>query len=596
MAITGPIWVRAEKNENLSLSIRRLFAYAGRYRNWILVASCVTFVLSVMSLIGPQFLSQMADEISAAIEGSRPVDMDLIAKCGIVLAVLYTTVVAGNVICDYVMANASERVANMMRKDITRKLDRLPLSYVDSRSTGDLMSRMTTDCDNVGKFYGDSLSMTISGLISVFGSFVMMLITEWHLALLSCIPAVTGFVLVYTITRRTQRFFRAQQRDLGAINGLVEEAYYGHDVMRMYNAEGKVAEQFEELNGRIYKSSFKARAITSMVPQAMNFIGNLGYVVVCIAGSIMIINGSIGYGVVVAFIVYVRMFSHPMAMLSESISLMQSVASSSDRVLELLDAEEVPSEEESEPLTDVRGDVEFRDVHFGYEEGREVIHGLDLKITAGSRVAIVGHTGSGKTTLANLLMRFYDVDSGDILVDGRSIYSMTRYQARSMFSMVLQDTWLMDGTVRENVAFAGDIPDEEIMAACEAVGLGDYVASLKDGLDSHISSDGDGLSAGQRQQITIARALVRDAPMIILDEATSNIDTRTEKRIQAAMDVLTEGRTSFVIAHRLSTIMNSDIILVMKDGEVAEKGTHGELISAGGYYKSLYDSQFEDCD
>ena len=523
--------------------------------------------------------------------------MDLIARDILILTGLYGVGLIITIVADYVLAVASETLSNKMRRDAAAKLDRMPLSAIDAASTGDLMSRMTTDCDTVGRYAGDSLRMLCVAVLSIGGSIVMMLLTEWRLALITLAPAAIGFALLYGVTRFTQPFFRAQQRDLGAMNGLVEETYYGQDIVKLYGGEAEASRRFEEINSRIYTSSFKSRAATSMMPHAMGFVSNIGYVLVCIAGSIMVLDGEIGYGTVVAFIVYVRMMTEPRRYLAETVSMLQSAASASERVFYLLDQDEMGEPDDPVEPFDVRGRVEFRDLSFGYTEGDEVIQHLDLDVQPGSKVAIVGRTGSGKTTIASLLVRFYDTIQGDILVDGVSIYRMRRSDVRGMYSMVLQDARLFDGTLAENIAFHKEgVTEEQIRAACEAVGIMDYIDSLPDGLQTVVSGDNDSLSAGQRQQITIARAMVRDAPMIILDEATSSVDTATEKRIQDAMSRLTEGRTSFVIAHRLSTIQDSDVILVIRDGSVAEKGTHAELMALNGYYRELYDSQFEGCE
>jgi len=562
----------------------------------MLLSISVVLLGTVLALFCPQYLSDITDEISAAISDSRAIDMDLIFRDILILLALYGGGLVITVIADYVLAVASETLSNKMRRDAAAKLDRMPLSSIDAASTGDLMSRMTTDCDTVGRYAGDSLRMLCVGVLSIAGSIVMMLVTEWRLALVTLAPAVIGFAALYGVTRFTQPFFRAQQRDLGQMNGLVEETYYGQDIVKLYGGEAEASERFAEINSRIYNSSFKSRAATSMMPHAMGFVSNIGYVLVCIAGSIMVLDGEIGYGTVVAFIVYVRMMTEPLRFLAETISMLQSAASASERVFYLLNQDEMGEPEDPVEPFEVRGRVEFRDLSFGYSEGEEVIQHLDLDVQPGSKVAIVGRTGSGKTTIASLLVRFYDAGQGDILVDGVSIYRMRRSDVRRMYSMVLQDARLFDGTLAENIAFHKEgVTEEQIRAACEAVGIMDYIDSLPDGLQTKVSGDSDSLSAGQRQQVTIARAMVRDAPMIILDEATSSVDTATERRIQEAMSRLTEGRTSFVIAHRLSTIQDSDVILVIRDGNVAEKGTHSELMALNGYYRELYDSQFEGC-
>ena len=596
MSPPGPQWTKVQKPRNLKAAMKRLLSYMGPYRKDLFLGIACTLISSILALIGPQYLSSIADGISAGILTGSEIDLGGIAATGIMLIVIYVTSTLFATGEHYIIASASEKIGARMRDDLSRKMNRLAVGDLDSRSTGDVMSRMTNDTDTVSNSCAESISMTCTSLAMLIGSLVMMFYTEWRLALFAMVPTAIGFCILYVITHRTQRFFAAQQRDLGRMNGLIEEIYYGHDIVDLYNGKEESGRRFAEINDRLYHSAFLARFLTGMMPQVMNFISNLGYVIVCVAGSMMVIEGSIGYGVIVAFIVYIRQFTQPIAQLADSTAMMQSVASASERVFEFLDLEEMEPSPSAEMDEKVRGRVEFKDVRFGYIAGKEVIHGLNLTVEPGSKIAIVGPTGSGKTTIANLLMRFYDVDSGDILVDGISTRKMSREQVHDMFSMVLQDSWLFRGTVRENIAFTRtDVDDREIVEACEAVGIREFVESLPEKYDTVID-DRSGLSAGQRQQLTIARAIVKNAPMTILDEATSSVDTRTEKHIQAAMDRLTRGRTSFVIAHRLSTIRNSDLIIVMKDGDVIESGTHEELLEADGFYRMLYDSQFEGCE
>ena len=574
----------------------RLLSYMGPYRKDLFIGIVLTLLSSILALIGPQYLSVIADDISSGILHGSEIDLGDIATTGLMLIVIYVTSTLLATGEHYIIGSASEKIGARMRDDLSKKMDRIAVGDLDSRSTGDVMSRMTNDTDTVSNSCAESISMTFTSLTMLLGSLVMMFYTEWRLALFAMVPTAVGFGILYIITHRTQRFFAAQQRDLGRMNGLIEEIYYGHDIVDLYNGKEGSERRFSEINESLYHSAFLARFLTGMMPQVMNFISNLGYVIVCVAGSMMIIEGSIGYGVIVAFIVYIRQFTQPISQLADSTAMMQSVASASERIFEFLDLDEMEPSPRTELDRDVRGRVEFRDVHFGYIPGKEVIRGLNLIVEPGSKIAIVGPTGSGKTTIANLLMRFYDVDSGEILIDGVSTMSMSREQVHDMFSMVLQDSWLFRGTVRENIAFTRtDIDESTIVEACEAVGIREFIESLPDKYDTVID-DRSGLSAGQRQQLTIARAIVKDAPMTILDEATSSVDTRTEKHIQAAMDKLTSGRTSFVIAHRLSTIRNSDLIIVMKDGEVIESGRHEDLLKMDGFYRMLYDSQFEGCE
>ncbi len=592
-----PRWAKYEKANDLWGTMFRLFRYIGKYRYWIYIGILISFATSLITLVAPQFLKDLTDTISAGIGESATMDMDAVTRYVLILAGLYLLTAVMRSISSILTPSASEYNGNVMRKDMARKLSRIPLGYLDKLRTGDIMSRFTNDTGSIRNQSASSISNMITAITMIVGSLVMMLYTEWRLALIAIVPAVIGFFLTLTIVRRSQKYFVRQSKDLGKINTLVEETYYGIDIVNAYNGRKEVREEFVMVNNDLYSSALKSRFLTSLMPQTMGFISNISYVIVCVVGSILILDGYMGYGSIVAFIIYVKEFSEPLERLSNSISNMQSVAASAERVFEFLDAPELPNEDEKADMpAKVEGRVEFKDVHFSYEPGNEIIHGLDLTVEPGQKIAIVGPTGSGKTTIANLLMRFYETDSGDIVVDGISLRDIKRSQVHEMFCMVLQDTWLFNGTIRENVTFnRTDVTDEELRIACEAVGIDAYIRSLPDGYDT-VLNDADSLSAGQRQQLTIARALVRDAPLLILDEATSSVDTRTEKRIQDAMDSLMKGRTSFVIAHRLSTIKDADLILVVKKGNVIESGTHQELLAKGGFYKELYDSQFENCE
>ncbi|MGN1044809.1 MAG: ABC transporter ATP-binding protein, partial [Candidatus Methanomethylophilaceae archaeon] len=429
----------------------------------------------------------------------------------------------------------------------------------------------------------------------LIGSVVMMLYTDVTLAVTAILSSLAGFVFVFIVMSRSQKYFARQQDDLGMMNGDVEEIYAGQKIMKAYGGEKDAKEVFDTINNDLFRSNFMSQFLSGMMQPFMNFIGNFGYVMVCIVGAIQYVNGNISFGTIVAFIVYVRLFSQPLTQLAQAFSSMQSVAAAAERIFEFLDEEEMEDESgKSVRIDDVKGHVEFRDVHFGYIPGNEVIHGFSADILPGQKVAIVGPTGAGKTTMVNLLMRFYDVDAGDILIDGISVNRMKREDVHDLFCMVLQDTWLFEGTIRENIVYDHeDVPDERLDEVCEAVGLHHFIQTLPDGYDT-VLGDNATLSAGQKQQMTIARAMIDGSPLLILDEATSSVDTVTEKLIQAAMDKLTEGRTSFVIAHRLSTIRNANLILVMREGSIVEQGTHDELLEKGGFYADLYNSQFED--
>ena len=591
----GPRWARQDKPRDLRAAMTGLLVYMGREWRALYAGILCALAATVLSLIGPQLLASITDSISGSILGSMPMDIGYVSRLGAILVVLYAASFLLSVGETRIIGAASERIGDRMRRDLSAKIDRLPLSYLESHSIGDMMSRMTNDTDTVRTGAAESFSTAVSAVCMIGGGLAMMLYTDWRLAVVAVLPTLLGASFLYIVTHRSQKYFVAQQRDLGLINGIVEETYYGHDVVRTYNGTAEAERRFAEVNDRLRTSSFRARVATAMMPQLMNFISNLSYVVVCVAGSVLIIEGSIGYGVIVAFIVYVKRFNQPVAEMADIVARMQSVASASERVFGILSMDEMPPSPEAPDIGRASGRVEFRDVRFGYTPGREVIHGFSLTVEPGSKVAIVGPTGAGKTTIANLLVRFYDPDSGEILIDGVPTTSMSRAQVREQFSMVLQDSWLSDGTFYENVAFTSGVGREEVERACDVVGIGDHIRSLPDGFDT-VVGEASALSAGQRQQLAIARAMIKDAPMLILDEATSSVDTRTERRIQEAMDRMMVGRTSFVIAHRLSTVRDADVILVIRDGSIVEQGTHEELIALGGFYRMLYDSQFEGCD
>ena len=593
----GPRWAVGEKPKDLKGTMVRLLHYIGKYRRDIAFGVVFSITAAVLTLIGPQYLAQVTDLVSGSILGGTSLDLGRIGGICLVLVFIYSASVIFSTCQEYLISASSEKIANVMRDDLSRKINRVPLGYFDRSSTGDIMSRLTNDADTVGNTCSESIALFISSITLAAGSVAMMFYTDPTLAAISIVPTGVGFVLMFVLIKKSQKYYRRQQGDLGAMNGLVEEVYYGHDIVRAYNGEAGSKKRFSAINDSLYTSAFYARFMTSLMPQMLNFISNIGYVIVCIFGSMMVIDGRIGYGVIVAFIVYVNQFTRPILMISESLTSMQSVAAASERIFDFLDAPEMGDEGYKDvSVANVRGEVEFRDVHFSYVPGREVIHGFSQKVEPGQKVAIVGLTGAGKTTIVNLLMRFYEADSGDILIDGIPTRSMTRSQVHGLFCMVLQDTGLFNGTIRDNIAYTKEgVSESDIRAACRAAGIDDFIMGLPDGYDT-VLTDGMRLSAGQKQQITIARAIVRDAPLLILDEATSSVDTMTEKHIQNAMDVLMEGRTSFIIAHRLSTVRNADLILVMKDGSIFEQGTHEELMGIGGFYKELYDSQFENCE
>ena len=582
-----------EKANDFGKAWGRLFGYMHRYRIAIAAAVVMACIGTVLTLLGPNMLSDMTDLIQEGIFGTM--DLEAVVSIALTLVVIYATSSILTFLQQYIMTTVSQRTAYSFRRDISGKINRLPLRYFDSSTTGDVMSRVTNDVDTVGQSMNQSISTLVTSVTLLFGSIIMMIWTNWVMAATAILSSLLGFVFVFIVMSRSQKYFTRQQRDLGRMNGHVEEIYTGQKIMKAYGGEDSARKEFDGINDDLFRSNFMSQFLSGMMQPFMNFIGNFGYVMVCIVGAVMYVGGSISFGTIVAFMVYVRLFTQPLTQLAQAFSSMQSVAASAERIFAFLDEREM--EEESEKnvrIDDVKGHVEFKDVHFGYGD-REIIHGFSADIQPGQKVAIVGPTGAGKTTMVNLLMRFYDVKSGDILIDGVSVNRMRREDVHDLFCMVLQDTWLFEGTIRENIVYNSreTVTDERLDEVCRAVGLHHFIETLPNGYDT-VLGDNATLSAGQRQQITIARAMVDGSPLLILDEATSSVDTMTEKVIQDAMDRLTEGRTSFVIAHRLSTIRNSDLILVMRDGNIVEQGTHDELLEKGGFYADLYNSQFED--
>jgi ATP-binding cassette subfamily B protein len=492
------------------------------------------------------------------------------------------------------MATITQKVTKQMRSDISGKINRLPMSYYNKTSTGDVLSRVTNDVDTIGQSLNQSLGNFVHAIVLFVGSLVMMLTTNVTMTLTAVLASLIGFTFMFMIMGRSQKYFTRQQKCLGKLNGHVEEMYAGHTVIKAYNEEENSGKTFDELNHDLYESGLKAQCLAGIMQPLMGFVGNLGYVAVCVVGGAMALNGKISFGVIVAFMMYVRYFTQPLSQIAQAMQSLQSAAAAGERVFEFLEAEEMTDESgKTAKLENIKGDVEFDHVKFGYDDSKVIIHDFSAKAKSGQKIAIVGPTGAGKTTLVNLLMRFYELQGGDIKIDGISTKDLRREDVHSQFCMVLQDTWLFEGTVRENLVYcAENVSDEKITKACKAVGLDHYIRTLPNGYDT-VLNDQVNLSQGQKQQLTIARAMIADKPMLILDEATSSVDTRTEQQIQNAMDMLMENRTSFVIAHRLSTIKNADLILVLKDGDIIESGTHDELLQKNGFYAELYNSQFE---
>ena len=584
--------MRGEKADDFRLAWRRLFQYMDRYRAPFIAALVIACIGTVLTLAGPNLISDVTDLIQEGLYG--PMDLDGVVSICLILVALYAVSAVLTFVQQYIMTTISQRTASNFRRDISTKINRLPLRYFDSNTTGDVMSRVTNDVDTLGQSMNQSISTMATAITLLGGSVIMMLYTNVTMAATAILSSLVGFAFMAVVMGRSQKYFERQQSDLGDMNGHVEEMYSGHLVMKAYGGEAAAKSDFDRINDSLYRSGFMSQFLGGMMMPFMNFIGNFGYVMVCIVGALLCIDGRISFGVIVAFMIYVRLFTQPLTQISQAVVSMQSVAAAAERVFEFLDEPEMEDEsEKSVKLENVQGHVEFRDVRFGYYPDKEIIHGFSAEILPGQKVAIVGPTGAGKTTMVNLLMRFYEVNGGDILIDGVSTKDMRREDVHDLFCMVLQDTWLFEGTIRENIVYSKEgVTDERLDEVCKAVGLYHYIQTLPDKYDT-VLGDNANLSAGQRQQVTIARAMVDGSPLLILDEATSSVDTRTERVIQEAMDRLTEGRTSFVIAHRLSTIRNSDLILVMRDGNIVEQGTHDELLARGGFYADLYNSQFD---
>lgn len=556
--------------------------------------------MDIMSGIDPEesedaleAMDNLPDSVYSLIAPS--IDMDKVQRIGFILVTFYALSYLFSAIQGWITAGVTQRVSQQLRGDISRKINRLPMAFYNRTSTGDILSRVTNDVDLISQSLNQSIGNLITSVILLLGSLFMMLITNLWMTLTAILASLLGFVVMFAIMGRSQKYFARQQRHLGALNGHIEEMYTGHTVVKAYNGEAAAQQTFDEMNDKLRESGFRAQTLAGMMMPVMTFVGNLGYVAVCVVGGAMALNDMISFGVIVAFMMYVRYFTQPLSQIAQAVQSLQSAAAAGERVFEFLEAEEMPDESgKKSDIGAVQGTVDFDHVRFGYEDtDKIVIHDFSAHAKPGQKIAIVGPTGAGKTTMVNLLMRFHDIQSGEIRIDGVPTNEMTREAVREQFCMVLQDTWLFEGTLRENLIYCTEnVSDEKMIAACKAVGLDHFIRTLPKGYDT-VVGDQLSLSQGQKQQLTIARAMIADKPMLILDEATSSVDTRTEQQIQSAMDKLMENRTSFVIAHRLSTIRNADLILVMNHGDIVESGTHEELLAKGGFYADLYNSQFE---
>ncbi|MBK5254336.1 MAG: ABC transporter ATP-binding protein [Peptostreptococcaceae bacterium] len=582
-----------EKAKDFKGTWIKLIEYSKKYRPLLLMGLIFASGGAILSLAGPSMLSNITDKIIEGMMGE--IDLAAITTIGITLSIIYGISLLLNYSQRFIFATAAQRISKQMRKDLSKKINRLPLNYFDRNSFGDVLSRATNDVDRIGQTLNQSLSTLANSITLLVGAVIMMLITNLVMTVAAIVSAIMGFILMMVIIKKTQKYFKVQQKSLGEINGLVEESYSGHNIVKAYNAGYGLKKEFNEINEELFKSAWKSQFFSGIMMPLMTFIGNLGYVAVCVTGAVLVINGDITIGVIVAFMVYVRLFTQPLAQIAQAATSLQSTAAAGERVFEFLNEEELPEEiENTKEIKKATGKVEFEDVKFGYVEGQAVIKDFSVKVNSGDKIAIVGPTGAGKTTLVNLIMRFYEIDGGVIKIDDTPIHDIKRENLHDQFSMVLQDSWLFEGTVRENIRFNNDkITDEEMVNACKTLGIHHFIMTLSKGYDTVLDGHAN-ISQGQRQLITIARAMVENAPILILDEATSSVDTRTEELIQIAMDKLSEGRTAFIIAHRLSTIRNADMILVINEGDIIEKGSHDELMEQDGFYADLYNSQFEE--
>lgn len=583
----------AEKSKDFKGTWMKIIRYCKRYLAVIVVALICAVAGTILTILGPDKLSDLTKVITEGI--ATGIDMERVKSIGLTLVAFYVGSAILSFGQQFIMATVTQNVTKQLRSDISGKINRLPMAYYNKTSTGDVLSRVTNDVDMISQSMNQSIGNLVSAVALFFGSLIMMFKTNVIMTLTAVIATMIGFGLMSLITSHSQKYFSRQQANLGALNGHIEEIYSGHTVVKAYNGEKNAKKVFDELNNNLRDSAFKAQSLSGLMQPLMAFIGNFGYVAVCVMGAVLTMKGYIGFEVIVAFMMYIRLFTQPLAQIAQATQSLQSAAAAGERVFAFLGAEEMSNEsDKTEKLGKAEGYVDFEHVKFGYEDtDKIIIHDFSAKAKPGQKIAIVGPTGAGKTTLVNLLMRFHEIQSGDIKIDGISTRDMKREEVRSQFCMVLQDTWLFEGTVRENLVYnTENVSEEKIEAACKAVGLDHFIRTLPHGYDT-ILNDQVSLSQGQKQQLTIARAMIADKPMLILDEATSSVDTRTELQIQKAMDALMQNRTSFVIAHRLSTIKNADLILVLKDGDIIESGNHEELLAKGGFYADLYNSQFD---
>lgn len=583
-----------EKPKNFKKAIKKLLGYKKSLIPAYIITIILSIASSVCSIVGPNKLSELTDVITEGL--MKGIDLEKVINITIFLLVLYVVSAIFSFLTSFIMATTANNLARTLRTNISKKINKLPLKYYDKHSFGDILSRVTNDVDQIGMSISQSLDSFVSNLALFISAIVMMFYTNWIMAFTAILTSIIGFVFMFAILGKSQKYFNQRQVELGNLNGHIEEIYSGYNVVKAYNGKNKAIKDFNKYNEALFNCSRKSQFLSGLMQPIMSFIGNFSYVAVCVMGAVLVKQDIITFGVIVAFMVYIRLFTSPLQQMAQRLTNLQTAAASSERVFEFLEEDEMIDETNKTVVLDknkVKGNIKFDHVKFGYDTDKLIIKDFSCTAKPGQKVAIVGPTGAGKTTLVNLLMKFYEINSGNITIDGISTKDLTRENIHELFTMVLQDTWLFNGTIRENVVYNKEnVTDEQVMDACKTVGLEHFIRSLPQGLDT-VLTDTDSISAGQKQLLTIARGMIEATPFLILDEATSNVDTRTEELVQKAMDKLTEGKTSFIIAHRLSTIRNADIILVVNNGNIIEQGNHKELISKNGFYADLYNSQFK---
>lgn len=642
-----------EKSKDFKGSIKRLFNSLNKWRFLLIISLMLAMISAILALISPNKLSDLTNTITLGLQPNiseeivldiinndkisiedkakfqdvlkeannsenidvdkvfskmdalpesiksiiePKIDMAKVKSIALLLTILYVISALFNYVQSILMTIISNNFAKKLRTNISSKINKLPLKYFDTHENGDVLSRVTNDVDTIAQNMNHSLATLVTSITLFIGSIIMMFATNWIMSITAILASLIGFSLMGTILGKSQKYFIKRQEELGNLNGYIEEIYSGHNVVKAYNGEKEANIEFDTLNKKLYDCNRKSQFLSGIMQPIMMFVGNFGYVAVCVVGALLTSKGIISFGVIVAFMIYVRMFTNPLSQIAQAMTSLQSTAAASERVFEFLDENEMSDESNLKKHLDkdnVKGEIEFKHVKFGYDDSKTIIKDFSVKVKKGEKIAIVGPTGAGKTTMVNLLMKFYEINSGDILIDGVSTKELTRENIHDLFVMVLQDTWVFDGTIRDNIKFNKEnVTDEEIKEACKTVGIDHFIKTLPGGLNAKVG-DNDMISGGQKQLLTIARGMIENGPFLILDEATSNVDTRTEELVQKAMDKLTKGKTSFIIAHRLSTIKNADLILVMKDGNIIEQGSHDELLKKNGFYAELYNSQFD---